>query len=69
MPMRQWNLEGLTVTGMYINAIPVKGVVTLSRVTYGGSINHTVQLIEPEMIFGELRERVILDDEYISSIR
>lgn len=67
--MRQWNLEGLTVTGMYINAIPVKGVVTLSRVTYGGSIHHTVQLIEPEMIFGELRERVILDDEYISSIR
>ena len=69
MPMRQWNLEGLTVTGMYINAIPVKGIVSLSRVTYGGSIQHHVDLIQPEMIFGELRERVILDDEHIQSIR
>jgi hypothetical protein len=67
--MEQWNLEGLTVTGLYLMEIPVKGKVQLSRVTYGGTIQHHIQLNEPTMVYGELRDRVILDHAYIESVR
>jgi hypothetical protein len=55
--MEQWDLEGLTVTGLYLGLIPVKGNVDLSRVEYGGEV------------YGEMRERVILMHKHISSIR
>ena len=55
-----WNLEGLTVRGYYFS-IPVEGVVTLSRVKYGGSVQHTVELFFPITIFGQERTTVLLD--------
>jgi hypothetical protein len=67
--MEQWDLEGLTVTGLYLGSIPVKGNVDLSRVEYGGEVSHHVQLESPINIYGEMRERVILMHKHISSIR
>jgi hypothetical protein len=67
--MQQWDLEGLTVSGLYLGSIPVKGKVDLSRVEYGGEISHHVQLESPIKIYGEMRERVILMHKHISSIR
>jgi hypothetical protein len=67
--MYQWCLEGLTVSGLYLGSIPVKGKVDLSRVEYGGEVSHHVQLESPINIYGEMRERVILMHKHISSIR
>ena len=67
--MQQWDLEGLTVTGLYLGSIPVKGQVDLSRVQYGGEVSHHIQLEPPIEIYGELRERVILMHKHIESIR
>jgi hypothetical protein len=67
--MYQWDLEGLTVTGLYLGSIPVKGKVDLSRVEYGGEISHHVQLESPMEIYGEIRERVILMHKHLESIR
>jgi hypothetical protein len=67
--MRQWCLEGLTIAGLYLGSIPVKGKVDLSRVEYGGAVSHHVQLESPINIYGEMRERVILMHKHISSIR
>ena len=39
-----WNLEGTCVEATYLNDIEVAGLVTLSRVTYGGEVNHHVRL-------------------------
>jgi len=55
-----WNLEGLTVRGEYFG-IPVEGVVTESRVKYGGSVQHTVDLFFPITMFGDERTTVLLD--------
>jgi len=55
-----WNLEGLTVRGVYFG-LPVEGVVTLSRVKYGGEVQHTVDLFFPITIFGDERTSVLLD--------
>ena len=55
-----WNLEGLTVRGEYFG-VPVEGVVTLSRVKFGGTVQHTVDLFFPITIFGAERTSVLLD--------
>ena len=55
-----WNLEGLTVRGVYFG-LPVEGVVTESRVKYGGSVQHTVDLFFPITVFGDERTTVLLD--------
>lgn len=55
-----WNLEGLTVRGEYFG-VPVEGVVTLSRVKFGGTVQHTVDLFFPITMFGDERTSVLLD--------
>jgi hypothetical protein len=55
-----WNLEGNTVRGVYHNT-PVEGIVTLSRVKYGGTVQHTLELFFPVTIYGTERTTVLLD--------
>ena len=57
-----WNLEGQRVAGVYLGAYTVSGVVTESRVKYGGSVQHTVKLDRPIVVFGRSAEVLLLDD-------
>ena len=63
-----WNLENLFITGLYLNEIPVVGKVRLSRVKYGGGVSHHVDLAEPTMIYGSLRDAVILEHHQIETV-
>ena len=63
-----WNLENLRVTGNYMGSVPVSGMVTESRVKYGGTVCHTVALDNPITVFGAIRECVILDNCEIGKI-
>jgi hypothetical protein len=56
-----WVYSGLYVTGRYLGDIPVRGRVESSRVNYDGIVRHTVVLDEPLKVYGNLRDRVILD--------
>ena len=58
-----WNLEGLKVTGMYMGEFPVTGLVELSRVKYGGGVQHTVVLDKPITVYSRIRDRVLLDQQ------
>jgi len=62
-----WNLEGLIVRGVYFG-VPVEGVVTLSRVKYGGEVQHTVDLFFSITLFGSERTTVLLDSNEIAYI-
>lgn len=62
-----WNLEGLTVRGEYFG-VPVEGVVTLSRVKFGGTVQHTVDLFFPITMFGDERTSVLLDANEIAHV-
>lgn len=64
-----WNLEGLSVRGTYLDSFKVSGKVELSRVKYGGEVSHHVVLDEPIEVFGAVRDRVILDHKYVESVR
>ena len=63
-----WNLEGMRVLGMYMGEIAVSGTVNLSRVTYGGGVSHHVSLDNPINVYGAVRDRVILENEYIAKV-
>jgi len=63
-----WNLENLRVNAVYLDTIPVQGVVELSRVAYGGRVVHTVVLDNPIMVYGALRDRVIVENESIQQV-
>ncbi len=63
-----WNLEGLSVEGKYMGDFPVKGKVFLSRVTYGGTVDHHVRLDEPILVYGAIRECVILENKYVERV-
>jgi len=64
----EFNLEGKRVRGMYIGKFPVEGIVELSRVRYGGTIEHTVVLDQPIVAFGAVRERVLLEAEFVTEL-
>lgn len=54
-------LEGQKVSGMYMMEFPFTGVVTESRVAYGGRMKHTVELDEPIMVYGAVRGTIIVE--------
>lgn len=58
-----WNKEGQRVAGVYLNAYTVSGVVTESRVRYGGTVQHTVKLDAPVTVFGRIAEVLLLDND------
>jgi hypothetical protein len=62
-----WNLEGQTVRGAYFG-LPVEGIVTLSRVKFGGTVQHTVELFFPITMFGSERTTVLLDANEITYV-
>lgn len=64
-----WNLEGMTITGKYMGDFPVTGKVRLSRVKYGGVVSHHVDLDTPIEVFGNMRDKVILNHYEIESVK
>lgn len=56
-----WNLEGQTVRGAYFG-LPVEGIVTLSRVKFGGTVQHTIDLFRPITLFSTTEKTTVLLD-------
>lgn len=63
-----WDLKGRHVVGRYIGQFPVTGTVESSRVKYGGSVSHTVLLDDIIEVYGDIRERVLLDQKDIDQV-
>ena len=42
-----WDLTGQRVTATYLRTVPFTGTVVESRVKYGGTVQHTVELDAP----------------------
>jgi hypothetical protein len=63
-----WNLEGLTVHGLYMDEFSISGKVRLSRVKFGGGVSHHIDLSEPVEIYGTVRESVILNHENVVKV-
>jgi hypothetical protein len=57
-----WDLEGKRITGMYLGLFPYTGTVESSRVKLGGAVQHTVIVDEPFKVYGEMRERILVED-------
>ena len=57
------------MTGNYMGDHPVSGRVVLSRVKYGGGVQHTVVLDSPLRLYETVRDRVLLDHENVVRVR
>ena len=63
-----WNLEGKRINGLYMGLFPVQGRVRISRVKYGGEVCHHVDLEEPIVVYGAVRDRIILEHKFVNRI-
>ena len=63
-----WNLEGMTIWARYLDEYDIYGRVESSRVKYGREIQHTVVLAEPMVIYGQLRDRVLVEHKSVSRV-
>lgn len=63
-----WNLEGKRINGLYMGLFPYSGLVTESRVKYGGSVQHTVKVDEPFKVYGAVRNTVLVGTDEVNRI-
>lgn len=52
-----WNKDGSTVKALYLSEYLVTGVVTESRVKYGGDVSYWLKLDEPLVLPAEWSDR------------
>ena len=64
-----WDLTGMTVWARYLDEYDIYGLVESSRVKYGGEVQHTVVLAEPTVIYGQLRDRVLIEHKYVTRVK
>jgi hypothetical protein len=62
----KWDLTGERINGMYMGLWPYSGLVTESRVKYGGTVQHTVLLDEPIKAYGTVRDVVLVTDKEVN---
>jgi len=63
-----WNLEGKRINGLYLGFLPYSGLVTDSRVKYGGGVQHTVKVDEPFKVYGEVRDIILVGKGEVNRI-
>lgn len=56
-----WNREGQVIRGIY-SGVRYRGVVRSSRVKYGGTPRHTVDLLDPILVAGCARYQILVDE-------
>jgi len=63
-----WNLEGKTVKAKYLGEYVFTGIVINSRVKYGGTIQHDVELDVPLEKFGYDRISLLVNSDNILEV-
>jgi hypothetical protein len=63
-----WDLEGLSVKATYLDEFTVYGKVERSRVKYGGTVQHTVVLLYPTVIYGQERDRLLIEHQDVKQV-
>jgi len=62
-----WNRTGQVVAAVYCDR-RVEGLITDSRVKYGGAVQHTLQLSVPLELFGSTRDVVLVDERDLCGV-
>jgi hypothetical protein len=58
-----WIKDGSTIKANYLGDFEVVGIVTESRVKYGGKVQYTVKLDEPVYLYSDSPRDILLIDE------
>ena len=60
-----WDRTDQRIEAFYQNEHIVVGTVLSSRVKYGGTVQHTVELDTPTKLYGTLRDRLLIDESEV----
>jgi hypothetical protein len=63
-----WDRTGQKVEATYLKEYTISGTVVLSRVKYGGTVQHTVELDTPLALFGTVRDRILVDEPELRNV-
>ena len=63
-----WDLTGMIVWARYLDEFDICGRVESSRVKYGGEVQHTVVLMDPIMVYGAQRDRLLIDNKNVTRV-
>jgi hypothetical protein len=58
-----WNRKDQVIKGKYLGQFPYTGVVRDSRVRFGGTVRHTVDLLDPIQVLGTERFTILIDED------
>lgn len=58
--MTNWIKDGKKITGLYYDK-PYSGTIINTRCKYGTDVQYTVQLDTPIDMYGDIRERILVD--------
>lgn len=61
-----WDRSGQRIKFWYINDVEYCGTVELSRVKYGGAVQHRVLLDEPVEVYGRIAVYLLAEEFMIS---
>jgi hypothetical protein len=64
----KWDLTGERINGLYMGLFPYTGLVTESRVKYGGDVQYTVAIDEPIKVYGAVRDVILVCNTEINRI-
>lgn len=57
-----WNRAGQRIQGLYVDTLPYDGIVRESLIKLSGTIQHTVDLLDPIEVCGETRYAILVDE-------
>jgi hypothetical protein len=59
-----WDRTGQTIRGVYLDMAPYMGRIVDSRVKYGGTVQHTVELFSPIRVLNDqqMRTRILVNE-------
>lgn len=63
-----WDLTGKSVVVNYVDTFKVSGIVRESKMMYGGSVRHYINLDVPVKVFGSERDSVVVDAAQVLEI-
>lgn len=63
-----WIREGQLVEASYMGEFDVEGRVVESRVKFGGSVQHRIELVEPITVYGRVANTLLIDERDIQAM-
>lgn len=57
-----WDRSNQRIRGVYLGEYEYDGIVRSSRIKYGGTVQHTVDLLDSIEVYGDQRDVIVVNE-------